>query len=746
LKPQKYMTTGKPTAPFAAALAVLLLSHACAQTILVDENWQTPLFSNNELRSSGDFTGWMNNGGLYSSREDNAGDVPGDTTGPFPNQVIKLNGNATYAEIDIAHTWAPTDVFTLRVEASPAEWGGQNQRYIRPELHQQDGTVLWIAPEDASTAVPLYDNFGAMTDWPSELTFWFTIDASTFAAGTAGQSIRLRLDASGQRSLNINNVKLALGPLPADNTAPAPDPLTWDISPTVSNFIDIAMKANSARDPGDLYDVEYYFENTVSGSTSGWQHARTWSESGLDYDTLYTYRVKARDTSPNQNASTSWSSEVNVTTLPRDQSAPSPDPLTWQVVPEVGDYGTITMTVDPATDPAGVEYYFENTVKGSNSGWQDSNTWTEGDLDHDTLYTYRAKARDRSPDQNVSTTWSSEESATTWSVPAGTLVITGFQSPLLSEGTGNPSFAGWTWFNGGSVKSRRSPSNGLPGDPSVPGTNQGIQLEWTTAEAQYDISHNWSSNDVYTLTVNAAPQDWNKANQRYIRPSLRQQDGTVLWAPGENLSGPEKTALPKDLSFGGSTWQAEPDLTFTFTIDAGTFTAGTAGQPIVLRLDSSGQRGLYVDNVTLSVSGGGGDPYSDWAISRGLDGTNNGFDQDPEGDQLANGLEWILGGNPLVQDAAGLWPAAGDANGGLTLTFTRAEDSIGEVSLSVDWDVDLEGTWANTIPIVDDILPSGDNPSVDIDTAAAPDSVTVTIPVGNAVAGKIFARLRATQP
>jgi hypothetical protein len=174
LKSQKHRKTGKPTTAFAAALVVPLLSHACAQTILVDEDWQTPLFSNNELRSSGDFTGWMNNGSLYSSREDNAGDVPGDTTGPFPNQVIKLNGNDTYAEIDIAHTWAVTNVFTLRVEASPAEWGGQNQRYIRPELHQQDGTVLWVASEDASTAVPLYDNFGALTDWPSELTFWFT--------------------------------------------------------------------------------------------------------------------------------------------------------------------------------------------------------------------------------------------------------------------------------------------------------------------------------------------------------------------------------------------------------------------------------------------------------------------------------------------------------------------------------------------------------------------------------------------
>ena len=44
--------------------------------------------------------------------------------------------------------------------------------------------------------------------------------------------------------------------------------------------------------------------------------------------------------------------------------------------------------------------------------------------------------------------------------------------------------------------------------------------------------------------------------------------------------------------------------------------------------DSSGHRGLYVDNVSLTVSGGGTGPYADWAIARGLNASNDGFDQD----------------------------------------------------------------------------------------------------------------------
>jgi hypothetical protein len=119
---------------------------------------------------------------------------------------------------------------------------------------------------------------------------------------------------------------------------------------------------------------------------------------------------------------------------------------------------------------------------------------------------------------------------------------------------------------------------------------------------QFDISHNWAASDVYTLNVNAAPQDWSKTGQRYVRPSIREQDGTVLWAPGENLSDPDKTALPINVSFGSSTWQAEPDLNFAFTINASDFvgvSGASEGQPISVRIASSGTRGTYVDNVHL---------------------------------------------------------------------------------------------------------------------------------------------------
>ncbi len=148
--------------------------------------------------------------------------------------------------------------------------------------------------------------------------------------------------------------------------------------------------------------------------------------------------------------------------------------------------------------------------------------------------------------------------------------------------------------------------------------------------------------------------------------------------------------------------------------------------------------------VTTAVSA-----YDSWASGAGLDGSPGkeaGFDDDPEGDGFDNGLEWVLGGDPLAQDAAGLVTAAGSTADGLTLVFGRAANSVGETTLSVEWGSDLDGGFANSLVIgTTDVGPSGDNPTIAIDAPAA-GQVTVNIPAANATDGKLFARLTATMP
>lgn len=106
---------------------------------------------------------------------------------------------------------------------------------------------------------------------------------------------------------------------------------------------------------------------------------------------------------------------------PPDSTAPSPNPMTWDAVPNATANTTVTMTAATASDVSGVEYFFEETSGapgGDDSGWQTSPVYTDIGLSPNTTYSYRVRARDRSPSRNE-TDWSSVQSATTLNGPAG---------------------------------------------------------------------------------------------------------------------------------------------------------------------------------------------------------------------------------------------------------------------------------------------------------------------------------------
>jgi len=86
-----------------------------------------------------------------------------------------------------------------------------------------------------------------------------------------------------------------------------------------------------------------------------------------------------------------------------DNTQPFPSPMTFATAPTAQGVSAITMTATTALDANGVEYYFDETsgnTGGSDSGWQDSPTYTDTGLVANTQYTYTVKARDKSPAQN----------------------------------------------------------------------------------------------------------------------------------------------------------------------------------------------------------------------------------------------------------------------------------------------------------------------------------------------------------
>jgi len=71
-----------------------------------------------------------------------------------------------------------------------------------------------------------------------------------------------------------------------------------------------------ATSANDISGVEYYFECTGGGGNdSGWQDSKIYTDTGLSPCTQYTYRVRARDTSPAQNttgfSATAWATTTS---------------------------------------------------------------------------------------------------------------------------------------------------------------------------------------------------------------------------------------------------------------------------------------------------------------------------------------------------------------------------------------------------------------------------------------------------
>ena len=151
---------------------------------------------------------------------------------------------------------------------------------------------------------------------------------------------------------------------------------------------------------------------------------------------------------------------------------------------------------------------------------------------------------------------------------------------------------------------------------------------------------------------------------------------------------------------------------------------------------SSGNSSFITGTGSLVVTSGPAG-YDAWALQI-PDPAQRGTGNDPDGDSLNNLLEYALGGNPNVNDAATIGPKAAKSGSNMVLTFLRSDLSEADTTMTVEYGSNLSG-WTS--------VAVGASPGAGIvaisENADAPDSVTVTIPTGGA--DKFFARVKVVK-
>jgi autotransporter-associated beta strand protein len=154
--------------------------------------------------------------------------------------------------------------------------------------------------------------------------------------------------------------------------------------------------------------------------------------------------------------------------------------------------------------------------------------------------------------------------------------------------------------------------------------------------------------------------------------------------------------------------------------------------------DTGKQAYFETGSLNLVVSGPATDAYADWATTKGLAGPDADFDADPDGDGIANGLEFVLGGEPSPGNAnwnsLDLLPTAQAQGDDLVFTYSRS-NAAAYLNPAVEFSNSLTGSWTTAV--------HGLNATIEVTDGSPSDTVFVTIPKNGAPT--LFARLKVMQ-
>lgn len=213
----------------------------------------------------------------------------------------------------------------------PDEWGNITNTYI----HQIDSST------DANDQAKLQSNVtGVAADITNSTTATGVANRAT--STTAGMTMPTGTATQreiGDYVLNgpiyASRILVDVGP-PPDTTPPTPDPMTFASAPAPDSTSQISMTGSTATDaatPPVEYLFGYFtcaFDGGTGGTGSNWQAGTGHTDSGLQPNRCYGYKVQARDSAstPNETASSSQAEIYTWANIPGAPTLTSPSATT----------------------------------------------------------------------------------------------------------------------------------------------------------------------------------------------------------------------------------------------------------------------------------------------------------------------------------------------------------------------------------------------------------------------------------
>jgi len=312
--------------------------------------------------------------------------------------------------------------------------------------------ITWYEFDDRTWSADLYYSADGGVNWtylalvepssPGWKSYAWTVPTSVTATNKARVKIENYSGSSSSWVYQAGDGSEANFTIVRDQTAPTPNPMSWATEPYEVSTSEISMLATTASD--SFSPVEYYFNFYSSptggsgGTNSSWQTSTYYSDTGLQPNHQYGYRVMARDSSPDHNQTSYSIISYEYTDIE------TPTGVTFGII------STNSIQARSISTPSGLTrgnsgLLISNTTAGTSSPWkQDNNYWTSSGLNTNTAYSFSARARNGDGDM---TPWSPSATRYTLSNTPGASPFSNIiQTSIRANWTANGNPSGTQYF------------------------------------------------------------------------------------------------------------------------------------------------------------------------------------------------------------------------------------------------------------------------------------------------------------